>query len=72
MALVRKASPEDLAARAKAGLVPPELWSNLPPGALAGLPPEVLAALPEEARQRAATADGDATGAAGSRRQPNG
>ncbi len=50
MGLVRKASPEDLAARARAGLVPPELWSNLPPGALAGLPAEVLAALPEEAR----------------------
>ncbi len=56
MALVRKSSTQDLAARVNAGLVPPEALANLPPGVLAGMPPEVLAALPEEIRRRAAIA----------------
>ena len=51
MALVRKSSTHDLAARVTAGLVPPALLANLPPGVLAGMPPEVLAALPDETRQ---------------------
>ena len=56
MALVRKSSTHDLAARVNAGLVPLDLISNLPPGVLAGMPPEVLATLPEEGRRRAAIA----------------
>ncbi len=56
MALVRKSSLHDLAARVNAGLVPAEQLSNVPSRALAGLPPEVLAGLPEETRQRAAIA----------------
>jgi hypothetical protein len=57
MALVRKPSPQDLAARAKPGLVPAELWSNLAPRAWVRLPLQVPAARPEEAGQGTADAE---------------
>jgi glutamate decarboxylase len=66
MALVRKSSTHDLAARVAAGLVPPALLANLPPAVLAGMPPEVLAVLPEESRQRAAIAGAGAGGSGSS------
>ena len=72
MALVRKSSTHDLAARVTAGLVPPALLANLPPGVLAGMPPEVLAALPEETRQRAAIARGGGGGGGGDDERPTG